>query len=175
MPERVGKRLDRIERQLEEMVDDNTTLVAELRRLEHTQREAAESAGHAVERLRHDLESRVVHTALRDLCLELIGPLAAMEAVAGGGLTDPAVAAGHLRSLALTLRGLLGRMGAEVVPIVVGQDRYDPERHHCVGVLTPAESPFPQAPPHTVVRIVEDGYLLGRRQLTPAQVEIQAR
>lgn len=158
------QRFDEIGQQLEELAEGNTALVAELRRLERGQRE-----------LRQEMEASIAYAALRDLCLALTGPLAALEAAAGeADLTDPAVAAGHLRGVALTMRGVLARLGAEVVPVVAGRDAFDPAWHRCVGVVSPQRSPFPHAPPHTVVRIVEDGYMLRSRSLTPAQVEIQA-
>jgi molecular chaperone GrpE (heat shock protein) len=172
MRDGVARRLDEMGRQLEEMVDDNTTFVTELRRLERAQRESAAAVEQAVATLRGEIEDGLAHTAVRDVCLALIGPLTAMEASAG--VRDPEVAAGHLRGVVITLRGVLTRMGAAVLPVVPGRDVYDPERHRCVAVLAPAASPFPDAPPHTVVRIVEDGYLLRGRPLVPAQVEIQA-
>jgi molecular chaperone GrpE (heat shock protein) len=43
-----------------------------------------------------------------------------------------------------------------------------------VGIVAPADSPFPLVPARTVVRVVQDGYLLHDRPLTPAMVEIQA-
>ena len=163
MRDAAGKRLDEIGQQLEELAEGNTALIAEVRRLERGQRE-----------LRQEMETAMAYAALRDLCLALTGPLAALEAAGEVELTDPAVAAGHLRGMALTMRGVLTRMGAEVVPVVAGRDTFDPAWHRCVGVLGPDSSPFPHAPPHTVVRVVESGYMLRSRPLTPAQVEIQA-
>lgn len=163
MRDGAAKRLDEIGQQLEELAEGNTALVAELRRLERGQRE-----------LRQEMEASIAYAALRDLCMALTGPLTALEAAGEADLTDPAVAAGHLRGVALTMRGVLTRLGAEVVPVVAGRDPFDPARHRCVGVVSPERSPFPDAPPHTVVRIVEDGYMLRSRSLTPAQVEIQA-
>lgn len=163
MRDSAAKRLDEIGLQLEELAEGNTALLAEVRRLERGQRE-----------LRQELETSIGYAALRDLCLALTGPLAALEAAGEADLTDPAVAAGHLRGVALTMRGVLTRLGAEVVPVVTGRDAFDPVWHHCVGVVSAERSPFPHAPPHTVVRVVEDGYMLRNRKLTPAQVEIQA-
>jgi molecular chaperone GrpE (heat shock protein) len=171
----LGPRLDQIEQHLEEIAEDNTSVVAELRRIEHARQESADALTRTVTGLRDDLEATLAYNALRDLCTAVIGPLSAIETMAAeADFTDPALAAAHVRGLALTLRGVLTRMGAEVIPVVVGHDLYDPARHRCVGVVRPDESPFPDARAHTVVRVVEDGYDLGRRQLTPAQVEIQA-
>ena len=169
------RRLDTIGRQLEEIADDNTTFVTELRRLDRTSHDTAAAVGRAVDALRQDLEAVIAYQALRDLCTELIGPLTAMDKMlAEAAFTDPELVAGHVRSVSATLRGVLSRMGAEAVEIVVGQDVFDPERHRCVGVVDPHDSPFPLARPHTVVRVVEQGYVLRRRPLRPAQVEIQA-
>jgi molecular chaperone GrpE (heat shock protein) len=173
--DRLGERLDDIGRQLEEIIDDNTAFVTELRRVDRAQQETADAVQRAVGALRQDLEAALAHHAVRDLCLSLLGPLTALdEMLATADLADPRVIAGHLRSVSLTLRGVLARMGAEAVPIVVGEDLYDPDRHRCVGVVEPADSPFPLARPNTVVRVVEEGYVLHRRPLRPAQVEIQA-
>jgi molecular chaperone GrpE (heat shock protein) len=125
--------------------------------------------------LRGDLSGSLAYHALRDLCCEVIGPLSATEAMLEhGDFADPAVVAGHLRSLAVTLHAVLARMGAEKVAVVPGVDVYDPVRHRCVAVLRPEESPLPDAAPHTVVRVVEDGYSLNQRPLIPVRVEIQA-
>ncbi len=175
MRDGVAKQLEQVGRQLEEMADDNTALVAELRRLERAQHEMAATVGEGFGALRRQIEEEIAYAALRDLAQSVIGPLTALEEMAGqADLTDPTVTAGHLRGMSRTLRGVLARMGAEIVPIVVGQDRYDPVRHYCVQVLDPAESPFPRAAPHTVVRVLEDGYVLRKRPLSLAQVEIQA-
>ncbi|WP_328473293.1 nucleotide exchange factor GrpE [Actinoplanes sp. NBC_00393] len=124
--------------------------------------------------LRHDLQDALAFAAVRDLCLELIDPLDAVDRLlAAPGSGDPELVNRHVRSVAATLRGVLRRMGAEVEPIRVGVDLYDADQHRCVAVVEPTESPFPAAPPHTVVRILEDGYLLRRRRLRPALVEIQ--
>jgi molecular chaperone GrpE (heat shock protein) len=173
--DQIGRRLDAVGRQLEEIADDNTTFVVELRRLNRTSEDAAAAIGRAVDALRGDLETAIAYQALRDLCTELIGPLTAMETLlAESDFTDPQLIAGHVRGLSATLRGVLTRMGAEIVEITVGEDAFDPERHRCVGVVDPHDSPFPFARPHTVVRVVEQGYELRKRPLRPAQVEIQA-
>jgi molecular chaperone GrpE (heat shock protein) len=79
-----------------------------------------------------------------------------------------------VRSLATTLRAVLGRMGAAPIAVDVGAATFDPTWHRCVGVLDASESPFPDAAPRTVVRVVDDGYVLDGRLLAPAAVEIQA-
>lgn len=175
----VQDRLDRINSLLDEVAEDNTAIVAELRRLgtrlDNGRRRADDDVERAVAGLRSDLTGLLAYQALKDLCTEIIGPLSAMEAMLeqADGI-DAESASVHVRSLAVTLRGILTRMGAEKVPVVVGSDLYDPARHRCVAVVDPARSPFPDAPPRTIVRIVEDGYVLHQRPLRPVQVEIQA-
>ncbi|GAA3275115.1 nucleotide exchange factor GrpE [Dactylosporangium vinaceum] len=158
------ERLEQISALLEEVVEGNTALVSDVRGM-----------GAELSALRGDLDAGAGFRARQDLCRELVGPLGAIEAMVDrADLGDTAVVAGHLRGLAATLRGVMTRMGAEPVPVVPGADRFDPAVHRCVEVVAPADSPFPAAPPHTVVRVVEDGYTLDRRQILPVQVAIQA-
>lgn len=173
--ETLDARLEQITKLLEEMVEDNMAVVAVLKQVQVAQ----EASGSELERgfadLRRELAGALAYRALKDLCVELIGPLTAMEEMLErADFTDPATIAGHVRSLSVTLRGVLGRMGAEKVTIAVGEELYDPNRHRCVGVIAPDRSPFPNAAPHTVVRVVQDGYLLDRRPLTTPAVEIQS-
>lgn len=169
------ERLDEVRGLLEEAVEDNTALVAHLDRTAHQQAGQIGDVLREVAALRADLDGALAFRALRDLATELIGPLAAIDAMLErADFTDPDVVAGHVRSLSLTLSGVLTRMGAVKVPIDVGAELFDPSRHRCVGTVSPAESPFPGAAPRTVVRVVQDGYLLRDRPLTPATVEIQA-
>jgi molecular chaperone GrpE (heat shock protein) len=173
--EKTDGRLEQVAKLLEEIVDDNTAIVGELKRLERTQQVVGADIERSVSLLRDDLTGGLAYRALKDLCSELIGPLAAAEAMLErADFADPDIVAGHVRSICVTLRGVLRRMGAEKMHVVVGQDRYDPQRHQCVGIVDPERSPFPEAAPHTVVRVVEDGYILDRRPLTPVRVEIQA-
>jgi molecular chaperone GrpE (heat shock protein) len=168
-------RLEQIAKLLEELVDDNTVVVAEFKKLNHAVREVGSDFERDLSALRGDLADALTYRALKDFCTELIGPLAAMERMLErADFTDPEMIAGHIRSLSVTLRAVLSRMGAEQVTIAVGEELYDPSRHRCVGVVTPDSSPFPDAAPHTVVRVVQDGYMLGRRPLIAPSVEIQS-
>jgi molecular chaperone GrpE (heat shock protein) len=170
-----SERLDQISKLLEEVVDDNTAVVASMNRLSQVQESLGSDVAREISALRTELTGALNYRTLKDLCTELIGPLAAMEAMLDvADFSDTEAIAGHVRSLSVTLRGVLDRMGAEKVVIALGDDLFDPNRHRCVGVLDPEDSPFPVAAPRTVVRVVEDGYLLDHRLLTPATVEIQA-
>jgi molecular chaperone GrpE (heat shock protein) len=171
----VDVRLGQVTKLLEEMVDDNTVVVAELKRLNHALQEVGSDVERDLSALRAELAGALAYRALKDLCTELIGPLTAMEQMLErADFADPETTAGHIRGLSVTLRAVLARMGAEKVTIAVGEELYDPHRHRCVGVVTPGSSPFPDAAPHTVVRVLQDGYSLSRRPLTAPAVEIQA-
>jgi len=167
--------LNEIRLLLEEVVEDNTAVIARLDQFGHQQSGQSGDALREIAALRADLGGGLAFKALRDLATELIGPLSAIDAMLErADFSDPAATESHVRSLSLTLSGVLARMGAERVPIDVGAELFDPGRHRCVGTVKPAESPFPDAAPRTVVRVVQDGYLLHDRPLTPATVEIQA-
>ena len=160
-------RHEQVVKLLEEIADDNTSVAAILQRIGHAQEGLAADTARELSALRADLAGAIAFRAVKDLCTELIGPLTAMEAMLDrADFSDPVAVSGHVRSLSLTLRGVLRRVGAEKVP--------DPTRHRCVAVRDAADSPFPLAAPGTVVRVVEDGYLLNQRPLTPVTVEIQA-
>ena len=173
--DKTAERLDEIRALLEEVAEDNTALVARLDEFRHQQAGQSGDALREIAALRSDLSGALAFRALRDLCTELIGPLSAIDAmIERADFADPVAIAGHVRSLSVTLSGVLTRMGAEKVPIDVGAELFDPGRHRCVGTVDPADSPFPDAAPRTVVRVVQDGYLLHDRPLTPVTVEIQA-
>lgn len=168
-------RLEQITKLLEEMVEDNTAVVADLKQVRVAQQGFGADLERGLSEIQRELAGALAYRALKDLCVELIGPLTAMEQMLErADFGDPAAIAGHVQSLSVTLRGVLGRMGAEKVTIAVGEELYDPNRHRCVGVVAPDQSPFPHAAPHTVVRVVQDGYRLDRRPLTPPAVEIQS-
>jgi molecular chaperone GrpE (heat shock protein) len=128
-----------------------------------------------METLREEFLGSLSYRALKDLCGELIPPLAAMEGILEqGDFTDAAAMRGHVASLIITLQSVLTRMGAEKISVAPGEAVFDPKYHRCVRLLAPSSSPFPSAPPRTVVRVVEDGYTLGGKILSPAHVEVQA-
>jgi molecular chaperone GrpE (heat shock protein) len=169
------QRLEQISKLLEEVVDDNTAVVASMNQLAQSQQAMAADLSREVAALRGEVAGGLAYRTLKDLVIELTSPLAAMEAmIAAADFTDPAAVATHVRSLTATLRAVLGRMGATPIVVDVGAEVFDPVWHRCVGVLDPDESPFPGAAPRTVVRVVEEGYVLDGRLLTPATVEIQA-
>jgi molecular chaperone GrpE len=167
--------LEKIENILDEIVEDNTSFVSSLNRMAITQETLRSDLVREMGSLRDDFAGAVAFRALKDLSTELISPLAAMEAMLQlADFADPQVIRGHVESLVITLHSVLSRMGAEKIAIAPGEELFDPSRHRCVRVLVPDDSPFPSAPPRTIVRIVEDGYTLGGRVLSPAKVEVQS-
>lgn len=168
-------RLESMATILNEIAEDNTALVGSLNRVVATQETLRSDLVREMGLLRDDFAGALAFRALKDLCVELISPLAAMEAMLQqADFADPQAIRGHVESLVITMHSVLSRMGAEKIPISLGEELFDPSRHRCVRVLAPAASPFPSAPPRTIVRIVEDGYTLAGRMLSPAKVEVQA-
>ena len=160
---------------LEEIAEDNTVMVGSLNRVVEGQESLRVEILRELETLREEFLGSLSYRALKDLCGELIGPLAAMEAILErGDFSDGAAMRGHVDSLVITLQSVLSRMGAEKISIAPGEAVFDPNYHRCVRLLAPSASPFPSAPPRTVVRVVEDGYTLGGKILSPAHVEVQA-
>jgi molecular chaperone GrpE (heat shock protein) len=168
------ERLDRIGTLLEEVVEDNTAVTTSMNQIGNAQRALSADVTRELAELRRDIAGGLAYRTLKDLCVELIGPLGAMEAMlAHADFTEPGAIEGHVRSLVMTLHGVLNRMGAERIIVGLGAEPFNPNKHRCVGQVEPDHSPFPDAPPRTVVRLAENGYLLDGRVLVPAAVEIQ--
>lgn len=169
------QRLEQMSTLLEEIAEDNTAMVSSLSRIHETQETLRASLVREMEMLREDFTGSLSYRALKDLCGELIPPLAAMEAMLDrADFADADAVRGHVASLVITLHSVLSRMGAEKISVAPGEAVFDPQFHRCVRLLAPADSPFPSAPPRTVVRVLEDGYTLGGKILSPAHVEVQA-
>ena len=168
-------RLEKMAKLLEEIAEDNTASTGAVSHLLENQAALRSDFVRELDALREDLKGAMVFRALKDLCRELIPPLAAMEAMLKqADFTDGVTVHSHVDSLAVTLRSVLGRLGVEKISVSPGQETFDSTRHLCVRLCAASESPFPTASPRTVVRIVEDGYMLGDRVLHPAKVEVQA-
>ncbi|MFQ5676804.1 MAG: nucleotide exchange factor GrpE [bacterium] len=160
---------------LDEVAEDNTAMVGVINRVLETQEALRSDIFREFEGLRNEFAGALTYRVLKDLCKELISPLTAMEAMLQeADFSDTQTIRSHVESLVITLNSVLSRMGAEKISISPGEEVFDPNRHRCVRVLTPEESPFPSAPPRTVVQVVEDGYTLAGRILSPAKVEVQA-
>ena len=146
------------------MVDDNTAVVTSINRLSQVHETLASDVVCEPRALHGDLSDGLAYRALKDLCTELIGRLTAMEAMLErADLTDPSAAYGHVRSLSVTLRAVLNKIGATRMPIVSGETPVNPNLHRWVRRIAPERSPFSNASPRTVVRVVEDGHLLDER------------
>jgi molecular chaperone GrpE len=166
-------RLEAINKLLEEIADDNTHLVGSLNRVLEAQDAFRGHFVRELDQLRKEVSGSLVFGVVKDLCREVIPPLNAMEAMLlGAEFSDSETIRSHVNSLAITLRAVLARMGVERISVAPGEEVFDPSKHLCVGLRSPVESPFPRAPARTIVRVVEDGYLLGSRVLSPAKVEV---
>jgi molecular chaperone GrpE (heat shock protein) len=167
-------RLQKLAELLEEVAEDNTTIAGSLGRLMESQEALRSDVVRELDALREDFRSALVFRALKEVCRELVPPLAAMEAMLKhADFSNEAIIRGHVESLAITVQTVLGRLGVEKISVSPGEEMFDSSRHLCVRMRTPAESPFPSVAPRTVVRVVEDGYVLAGRILSPAKVEVQ--
>lgn len=162
-------------RLLEEIAEDNTAVIGSLNHLRTAQNTLRTDLVREMGLLRDDFAGALIYRVLKDLCNELIMPLSAMESMLqNADFADTQTIRGHIEGMVITLRCVLSRIGAEIIPIAIGEELFDSSRHYCVGMLTPEVSPFPSTPPRTIVRIVENGYTLAGRVLLPAKVEVQA-
>jgi molecular chaperone GrpE len=167
--------LDELLRLVEEVADDNTSLVNTVRQVLEAQTAMRADMIRELEMLRSDFQGALTFRTLKDVCRELLMPLNAMEKLLDNDdFSDPDIVREHVGGLVITLHSILSRMGAERIVIAPGEDRFDPHAHLCMRLVSPADSPFPDAPPQTVVNILEDGYTLTGKLLFPAKVEVQS-
>jgi molecular chaperone GrpE len=169
------ERIERLTGLLEEMVQDNTSLFDVLNRIKSEQEQARAIILQELNQLRAEFAGATSFRALRELCRELVPNITTLRTMLDhNDLSEPAVIRGHLESLMITLESVMERMGAQKIPVDPGVDPFDPARHLCVNLVQPASSPFPDAPARTVVRLLENGYAVGDKVITPAIVEVQA-
>lgn len=167
--------LTKITELLEEVAEDNATAILSLNDIKSGQSQMRSDFVRQLDQLRDDFQSNLVYQSLKDVCRELVMPLNIIEQIIeSSDFSDPDVIRGHVSSLAITLQSVLARMGVEKISITPGTERFDQTNHFCVSVVQPVDSPFPDAEPQTIVRVLEDGYMLAGKVLTPARVEIQA-
>jgi len=170
-----GRNTDKLFELMEEVAEDNVALSAMFNRMLEAQVATREQLIREIDSLRQDLAGAVAYRALKDLCRELTTPLGALQSMLqDSDFSDPAIIQRHVSGLVVTIRSVLLRMGAEEIAVSPGEDLFNPERHFCMRIVPPQESPYPSAPPRTVVRVVENGYFLGGRLLSPARVEVQS-
>jgi molecular chaperone GrpE (heat shock protein) len=167
--------LDRLVRAVEELAEDNVVVIDAANRIREGQMSLQADLLRELGRLRDEFAGALAFRTLKDVCNGLIPSLNAMEAMLDGAdFADTETIRGHVSGLAITLRSTLGRMGVEQIPISLGEEVLDPSRHLCVSLVAPGDSPFPSAPHRTIVRIVEEGYMLAGQVLLPSRVDVQA-
>jgi molecular chaperone GrpE (heat shock protein) len=171
----VDERLEQMEKLLEELAEDNSAVIGTLNQLAESSRALRAALTTEMDRLRDELAANLLHRALKDLCRETMPVLSAMERFVSEqeGSGDEAWRM-HVTGIAAALKHSLSRFGVEKVQVKAGEDQFQMDRHACVKRIAAAESPFPDAPPRTVVRVVEDGYTIGGVVVQPARVEVQA-
>ena len=117
--------LENIPTLLNEIVEDNTALVGSLNRVVATQETLRSDLVREMGLLRDDFAGALAFRALKDLCTELISPLAAMEAMLQqADFADTQVIRGHVESLVITMHSVLSRMGAEKISIAPGEELF---------------------------------------------------
>lgn len=160
---------------LEEIVQDNTAMVGNFNRVLENQEGLRSDVFREFGLLRQEIVGSLRYQALKDICREISAPLAAMETMLDqADFADAKTIRDHVNSLVVTLQNLLSQMGVEKIPIIPGNDLFDPNYHKCISLRTPSESPFPDAPKNTIVRILEDGYMLSGYLMSAAKVEVQS-
>lgn len=167
-------KLTKITELIEEVAEDNATAISSLNDIKNSQNQMRSDFIRQLDNLREDFQSNLVYQSLKDICRELVMPLNVIEQmIEVSDFSDTEVIRGHVSSLAITLQSVLARMGVEKISITPGKEIFDQTKHFCVNVVEPTNSPFPDAAPQTIVRVLEDGYILADRVLSPARVEIQ--
>jgi len=153
-PSTAGPAEERYEGSLEEWRERALRLQAEIENYRKRQRRLAE------EQILADRER---------LLSGLLTIVDDLERALNAGTTE----ADSLRAgVALTYQNLMRLLEQEgVEPIHAEGERFDPNWHEAVGSI-PRERA--DAEPNTVVRVVQQGYRLGRRLLRPARVVIAA-
>jgi molecular chaperone GrpE (heat shock protein) len=158
-----------------EIVEDNLNLATALGRLRDGQEQVRSDLLREIGLLRDEFSGATSFRALRELCRE-IGPiLTAIDALLEAEQpVEPEILTNHVASLSITLHRVLERLGAEQILVDIGSELFDPARHQCVALVQPENSPYPEAPPRSIVRVLEHGYTAGGKVITPSKVEVQA-
>lgn len=170
-----SKRVGEIKRTVDEVAEDNMALLEAVRRAAEGQESFRASVVQEMDMLRAGLAGELVFHSLRNCCRELAPVVSALERMlAGADFSDAESIRQHVGSFAAGMEGVLKRMGMERIAVSVGTDQFDGRIHECVRVCTPADSPLPDAPPKTIVRVDEHGYLVQGRLAMAAKVWVQA-
>jgi len=170
-----SKRVGEIKRTVDEVAEDNMALLEAVRRSNEGQDAFRASLLQDMDKLRTAFAGELVFHSLRNCCRELAPVVSALERMMDGAdFSDAESVKQHVASFAASMEGVLKRMGIERIAVNVGTDLFDARVHECVRVCTPADSPHPEAPAKTIVRIDEHGYLVQGRLAMPARVWVQA-
>jgi molecular chaperone GrpE (heat shock protein) len=172
--EAIAKKVPAIHRAVEEVAEDNVALLQAVKRSAESQETTRGMLLQEIGQLRGDIASELVANSLRAFCREFSPVLNALEGMlAEADFSDPQTTRQHVESLAATVQGALLRLGIERLSIAVGTDLFDSHVHDCVRVCTASDSPLPEAPSRTIVRIQEPGYSVHGRLAMPAKVWVQ--
>ncbi len=168
------KNIPEIHRVVEEVAEDNVTLLRAVKRSADEQEALRGALLQEFGRLRSEIANELVTHSLRTSCRELSPVLNALEGMLElADFSDTQTTRQHVESLALTLQAALGRLGIRRIAIAVGSDLFDSHSHDCVRVCTISDSPMPDAPARTIVRVQEHGYTVHGTLALPAKVWVQ--
>lgn len=157
-----------------EVVEDNMALLEAAKRNTEGQMAVRATVVREVDRLREDVSGELRFQIMRNVCKEIIPVLHAIRRMAAtADFTAADVTRQHVESIALTLDGTLGRIGIDRHEVKEGVDVFNPHLHECVKVCGAGESPLPDAPPRTIVRVEEPGYSVHGKLAFPARVWVQ--
>lgn len=167
--------LPQLQKDLEEVADDNMSLLSAVKGLREGQASLKSGVARELARLSDELASASLYRTLIGYCRDLAPVQNAIERMLDSAdFSDGDTTRKHVESFALTLRSVLERMGFEQMAIVVGEDAFDSKVHDCVRTCSEEDTPFPEAAPGTVVKVEENGYTLTGKTVLPARVWVQA-
>jgi molecular chaperone GrpE (heat shock protein) len=160
---------------VDEVAEDNIAVVDAVRRAGESQEAFRATLLQEMDKLRTAFAGELTFHALRNCCRELAPVVSALERMLqGADFNDPENTRQHVASFAESMEGVLRRMGIERIAVRPGIDLFDGRIHECVRACTAAESPLPEAPPKTIVRVDEHGYMVQGRLAIPARVWVQS-
>ncbi|MGA3371737.1 MAG: nucleotide exchange factor GrpE [Terracidiphilus sp.] len=160
---------------VDEVAEDNMAVLDAVRRAGEGQEAFRATLLQEMDKLRSAFAGELTFHALRNCCRELAPVVSALERMLqGADFNDAESTRLHVASFAQSMEGVLRRMGIERVAVEVGTELFDGRIHDCVRACTPAESPFPESPPGTIVRVEEHGYRVLARLAIPARVWVQS-
>lgn len=170
----IGKSVLTVCGAVEELAEDYIALRRDVKKTADVQEAFRLVMLQEIGELRSQVSRELTTHFLRNCCREFSPVLNALERMlAEGNFADSQTIQQHVESLAITLAAAFGRIGLERIPITAGTDLFDSRIHECVRVCTSSDSPFPEAPSRTIVRVQEPGYTIQDRLAVPARVWVQ--